>query len=217
VCFRLLAFSAALENVIGVSILLIAVTFMLAGARKTIEKGFDLLRYQADHDPLTGLANRRVFDLDFLDVSDDAAGSRSLLLIDIDDFKAVNDTFGHGAGDALLNDLAACLRAVCRPADRIYRIGGDELAVLLVNCPPSVALARAETVRRAVEEMRSDADPRHELRTTVSIGFASAPLHGRRAIDLMRSADRALYEAKDAGRNLVRAGRPVALGLAMEG
>jgi diguanylate cyclase (GGDEF)-like protein len=104
-----------------------------------------------------------------------------------------------------LRDLATCLREVCRPADRIYRIGGDELAVLLRDCPIDVAIRRAETIRAAVEDMAPVFDRHHEIYTTVSVGLADAPTHGLHPRDLMRSADHALYEAKGAGRNRVRA------------
>jgi diguanylate cyclase (GGDEF)-like protein len=208
VCFGLLPFDDALEDAIGVSILLIALTIILIGARSRIDATFALLQEQADHDPLTGLANRRVFDHDIvgaIDAADLTGVSSALLLIDIDNFKSVNDTFGHTAGDALLCDLAGCLRAVCRPDDRIYRIGGDELAVLLRDCPVGVAVDRAEEIRAAVEAMAPIFDRHHQISTTVSVGLADTPMHGRHPRDLMRSADQALYEAKDAGRNRVRA------------
>jgi diguanylate cyclase (GGDEF)-like protein len=202
ICFDLLSFDEALEDVIGVGVLLIAVTFMLVGARNRIETAFALLREQAEHDPLTGLSNRRVFDLDIVEAIETGRGATMLMLIDVDNFKSVNDTSGHAAGDALLQDLASCLRLVCRPGDRIYRIGGDELAVLLRDCPLEVAMKRAECVRRAVEDMTAGAG--HDWRSTVSIGLAGAPLDGDNARDLMHSADEALYEAKHAGRNRVR-------------
>jgi diguanylate cyclase (GGDEF)-like protein len=201
ICFGLLAFDEALEDVIGVSILLIAVTFMLVGARNRIDEVFAQLRDQAEQDPLTGLANRRVFDLDIVEAVESGRAAM-LMLIDVDNFKSVNDSSGHAAGDALLQDLASCLRLVCRPADRIYRIGGDELAVLLRDCPLEVAVRRAECVRRAVEDMTAGSG--HDWRSTVSIGLAGAPGDGENARDLMHSADEALYEAKHAGRNRVR-------------
>jgi diguanylate cyclase (GGDEF)-like protein len=202
VCFDLLSFDEALEDVLGVGVLLIAVTFMLVGARNRIDAAFHQLRQQAEHDPLTGLANRRVFDLDIVDAIETDREATMLLLIDVDDFKAVNDSAGHAAGDALLQDLADCLRLVCRPGDRIYRLGGDELAVLLRDCPLEVAMTRAESVRRAVHDMTCGAG--HLQRSTVSIGLAGAPFHGQNARDLIHAADLALYEAKHAGRNRVR-------------
>jgi diguanylate cyclase (GGDEF)-like protein len=202
ICFGLLAFDEALEDVIGVSILLMAVTFMLVGARNRIDAAFAQLRDQAEHDPLTGLANRRVFDVDIAEAIETSHEATMLMLIDVDNFKSVNDSSGHAAGDALLQDLASCLRLVCRPTDRIYRIGGDELAVLLRDCPLEVAVRRAECVRRAVEDMTAGSG--HDWQSTVSIGLAGAPADGDNARDLMHSADEALYEAKHAGRNRVR-------------
>jgi diguanylate cyclase (GGDEF)-like protein len=208
ISFGLLPFDEALEDVIGVSILLTALTVILVGARSRIDASFALLQEQADQDPLTGLANRRVFDHDIvvaIESAHESGVSSALLLIDVDNFKSVNDTFGHTAGDALLRELADCLQAVCRPDDRIYRIGGDEIAVILRDCPINVAIERAEAIRAAVEEMVSVFDRHRHISTTVSVGLADTPLHGRHPRDLMRSADQALYEAKGAGRNRVRA------------
>ncbi len=160
------------------------------------------------HEPLTGLYNRRHF-MDRL-TAELAASQRhrrplSLLLIDIDHFKAVNDSHGHLAADEALKMLAHVMRGAVRKEDVLARYGGEEFVVLARETGLGGGRALAERIRKAVERSRISWEGR-ELALTVSIGVSvidertgSEPLHRR----LLETADRALYEAKQAGRNRV--------------
>ena len=152
----------------------------------------------AQRDPLTGLANRRVFE-DAL--RREAARAQrtiaplSLILLDIDSFKEVNDTHGHQAGDAVLCDLGACLVANTKGFDLTARYGGDEFIVLLPGCSSSSAIGVYERLQAAMEQ-RPEA-----VRTTVSAGIATIPDDAHDATSLIGAADRALYAAKRRNRH----------------
>lgn len=167
----------------------------------------EALARAASTDVLTGVANRRAFLERFGQSWDEAVssgGELSLVLIDIDDFKKVNDTLGHAVGDAALCALAECLQSQLRPDTPLARWGGEEFAVLVPNANADAAAALSERLRAAVARMmRKEVPP-----LTVSIGVAS--LAGRRLARpeaLFEEADGALYEAKAAGRDRVRVAR----------
>ena len=167
-----------------------------AGSRLSLVQALEDSRRQATTDPLTGLVNRRA-----LGVAHDRArahGDRpSLLLCDLDNFKQLNDTHGHDAGDAALVAFADVLRATVRPEDVPARVGGEEFAVLLPDTNADEAATVAERIRTAQTRERG-ARPS----TTVSIGVAG-PGAASGLEDLLRRADGALYAAKDAGRDTV--------------
>lgn len=186
------------------------ITAALTVSRDRAEALLDRLRSEAEEDPLTGLATRRVFDAR---LSATLAEGRpcTLLLADVDEFKAVNDRAGHHTGDLVLTSVAAELDAVCRSVDVVCRLGGDELAVLLLGPDAGDAVAGrlvAERFRAAVAGLRVPADDGSTLSPTVSVGVATTA--GRRPgrepetpRDLLIRADQALYEAKRAGRDRV--------------
>jgi diguanylate cyclase (GGDEF)-like protein/PAS domain S-box-containing protein len=164
------------------------------------------LRHDADHDPLTGLLNRRRFEeeLDCHAIDCVRYGAHgALLLIDLDDFKPVNDRLGHAAGDTVLRRVAEVLRDKLRGSDRIGRLGGDEFAVLLPRGTADEAEAVAEKIVTALRE-----DPKAGITASIGVaGFEGAP-HGGRAV--LGAADRALYAAKGLGRDAwAREMRPV--------
>ncbi len=193
---------AVIEDSVGVSLILVGIVLTLATARNRFDEVVRLLRYEAGHDAVTGLLSRRTFDLDIEQLDHDQPVS--LILVDIDDFKTVNDTFGHDVGDQTLRIVAEALSAHSRQDDRAYRLGGDELAVLLTGAGPETALRRAEVIRRAVESGPMAFVARSERgRVTVSLGVASLPPHAPRKSELLRAADAAMYSAKGAGRNRV--------------
>ena len=156
------------------------------------------LEHQALHDPLTGLPNRLLLD-DRLEQSIRAAeregGGLAVLLIDLDRFKDVNDTFGHAAGDSLLAQVGPRLRGVLRSVDTIARVGGDEFVVLLP------AAGRAEDVGRTAEKILETLEAPftvegHSTEVSASVGIAVFPDHGTDGLHLMRAADAAMYVAK---------------------
>jgi diguanylate cyclase (GGDEF)-like protein/PAS domain S-box-containing protein len=160
------------------------------------------LEHQALHDALTGLPNRLLLD-DRLDQSIRAAeregGSLAVLLIDLDRFKDVNDTYGHAAGDGLLAQVGPRLRGVLRSVDTIARVGGDEFVVLL----PSAG--RAEDVGRTAEKILEILEAPfgvdgHLAEVSASIGIALYPDHGADGLHLLRAADAAMYMAKRSSR-----------------
>jgi diguanylate cyclase (GGDEF)-like protein len=160
------------------------------------------LATQALTDPLTGLANRRAFDQRLVEETERAVRHErelSLILVDVDHFKQINDRFGHATGDRVLVNLARDMHAVMRNGDLLARIGGDEMAMILADCPPSQAEEVAHRMLAAIVEDTS-LSQRHGV--TLSIGVAGLSA-GRSAEELLRLADQALYRAKNFGRNQV--------------
>ena len=149
------------------------------------------LEHLASHDPLTGLPNRTLLSRRLAAAIADAQNGRqpfALLCMDLDRFKPVNDTHGHQAGDAVLREVAARLRAAIRPSDTVARIGGDEFAVI-------------HPIKAVGEPFRVGDGP---VSLGLSVGIACAPAHGLDPDALLSVADRALYDAKTAGRNTYR-------------
>ncbi|GLY18228.1 hypothetical protein Kisp01_52420 [Kineosporia sp. NBRC 101677] len=161
------------------------------------------LRRQADLDDLTGLVTRRVLDEAARGALAAGPGppGAALLVVDLDRFKTINDTYGHPVGDAALKHLAAVLAANTRPDAVIGRMGGDELAVLLPGCDHEVAVRRAEQLVQTVRASPLELPDGTVLSFTVSIGVAHAPTDGRDLPELYASADAALYVAKRDGRD----------------
>ncbi len=166
-------------------------------------------RDRAVLDPLTGLLNRASLDARVIEIEEQAhltGGAVSVVVLDLDGFKRVNDTHGHERGDSVLRDVAYEIRKSLRSFELVYRIGGEEFLVLLPGVELIEALQIAERVRHAVEEARPGA-----LRLTLSAGVASHSGGDIRYGELFRAADAALLEAKRSGRNRVEGagGRPV--------
>ena len=158
------------------------------------------LEQLAERDGLTGLLNHRAFHLRLaaeIEHAQRVGGTLSLLFVDLDHFKEVNDQFGHLAGDEVLRHVAAVLQDVAREGDVVARVGGEEFCVLLPHTAAIGARLPAERVRAAVAVLR---DP---VPLTVSVGVASYPEDAAAARDLFEKADAALYEAKRRGRNRV--------------
>ncbi|HZB38963.1 MAG TPA: diguanylate cyclase, partial [Beijerinckiaceae bacterium] len=158
-------------------------------------------------DPLTGLHNRRYLDNHFAALFDEAAARGrqvSVLLLDIDRFKAINDSYGHDAGDEVLREFAKRVRAHTRGIDLLARYGGEEIVVAV----PDTALEGAEAVAERIRErIEATVFPIHRgtraVPVTVSIGVAARQLEDRAAGEMLKRADLALYRAKQEGRNKV--------------
>ena len=158
-------------------------------------------------DGLTKIANRRTFEATLeREVARAARSSEhvSLVMVDLDNFKQLNDTHGHQAGDEVLRNVAAALSCECRDFDTAARYGGEEFAVILPGCPPEEAVEIAERLRSSVAMAPS------VVPVTASAGVATYPMHAGDADTLVRAADEALYASKHAGRNrtTVSAGVP---------
>ncbi|WP_460135016.1 EAL domain-containing protein [Pseudomonas sp. S1_E04] len=165
------------------------------------------LSWQATHDALTGLANRREFEFRLEQVLHPAAqlqGRRhTLMFLDLDQFKLVNDTCGHAAGDELLRHICALLQADLREGDTLARLGGDEFGILLENCPAAVAEKIAESLRHTVQNLHFVWKGRPFM-TTVSIGLVHIGNTPTTLETSLRAADMACYMAKEKGRNRVQ-------------
>ena len=163
------------------------------------------LSFQASHDALTGLINRREFDNRLnsaLQSARDGAGTHALLYVDLDQFKVVNDTCGHTAGDRLLRDVTVLLQQQVRSADVIARLGGDEFGILAQHCTLQQATRIAEQIRLAVRDYRFFWE-QNTASIGASIGVVEITRDSDSVASLLSAADIACYAAKDAGRNRV--------------
>ena len=160
----------------------------------------------ANTDALTGAYTRRHFDsvgLREFERARRAYTTLSLLVIDLDDFKRINDAYGHLAGDAVLRAVGQACRGAVRPYDSVARYGGEELAVLLPATPPEGAVRLAERLRGAIAALEVEVAPTQLLRVTASVGVASTDGRTESLPALFARADAAMYAAKRAGKNRV--------------
>jgi len=169
------------------------------------------LHYQASHDALTGLINRREFENRLTTAVDsvrsESTSRHALLYLDLDQFKLVNDTCGHPAGDQLLKQITGVLQSRVRVGDTLARLGGDEFGILLQSCTLDQALRIAETLRQAIRDYRfiwQDG----VLEVGVSIGIVEITSETPTVANVMSAADVACYAAKDQGRNRVQLYKP---------
>jgi diguanylate cyclase (GGDEF)-like protein/PAS domain S-box-containing protein len=183
----------------------------LSDVTKNVELNRLLTRYQEElyqlsiSDPLTGLFNRRHFDTQLEAILADHLRQERpvcLLLIDLDGFKFINDTYGHPFGDEALRTTAALLREQVRRNDYVARVGGDEFGMVLKNTNLENAAHIARKLNASIHATRL-ALPVGAIQLQASIGVAEAPTHGRRARDLVSAADVALYQSKRHGRNRI--------------
>ncbi|MEO7936825.1 MAG: EAL domain-containing protein [Dokdonella sp.] len=166
----------------------------------------DEMKYQASHDTLTGLVNRREIEQRLrrgIDTAHRCQREHAFLFVDLDQFKLINDTCGHVAGDQLLRQIAGVLLLHMRGNDWMGRLGGDEFAVLLENTGIEEALRIAERLRRALSASTFPWEGRR-FNVTCSIGIAQVTADPIEVGDVLRAADRACYQAKEDGRNCIR-------------
>jgi diguanylate cyclase (GGDEF)-like protein len=160
------------------------------------------LRNQALRDPLTGLYNRRFMEDSlqrFVRLADREQREISLLMVDLDHFKRLNDEHGHAFGDQVLRETATTLLGALRETDIVCRYGGEEIVVILPDCPLERAADKAEFLRLRVQELSNS----HGAEISASFGVASLPHTSQSVTDLLAAADAALYRAKQGGRNQV--------------
>jgi diguanylate cyclase (GGDEF)-like protein/PAS domain S-box-containing protein len=169
----------------------------------------DQLSYQASHDALTDLINRREFEhrlARLLIQTDKHPGDHVLCYLDLDQFKIINDSCGHVAGDELLRQIASLLTGQIRSRDTLARLGGDEFAVLMEHCPLGRAGVLADHIRVAIEGFRFQW---HERRFSLGVSIGLVPLQGGASIeDALNLADSACYAAKEKGRNRIHVYHP---------
>ncbi|MET0014990.1 MAG: sensor domain-containing diguanylate cyclase [Sedimenticola sp.] len=160
----------------------------------------------ATYDSLTGLFNRQALEVRLKKEVDRAsryAHPLSILMLDIDHFKEINDTHGHQVGDDIMRDCSALLNELIRKTDYAGRYGGDEIIVVLPETSSSQAVELAERLRKRIADERFTMVENKTLNITVCLGVATYPDNARQQKELMRAADDAMYKAKESGRNLV--------------
>lgn len=196
--------------VVGISLATLLAALILVWSRN---ERMQRLQREASLDPLTGLKNRRRFEDDLRLAM--ARGRRenttgAVLMLDLDDFKRVNDSYGHPAGDRTIREIADVLRQRTRESDTLARLGGDEFAVVLPRCSPAEARMVADAIAKAIREQRSADDEVGPI--TASIGIAMFGEDPRTSIEsVVSEADTAMYAAKDGGRDGVRFFDPAAI------
>ena len=162
------------------------------------------IRNLADTDDLTGIWNRRYFRRQLPQEIERARTFNvplSLLLFDIDEFKQINDSFGHVIGDVVLSELCGCVRETLRPTDMIARYGGDEFAVILPHTDIAGASAVAERILKRVRALTIPTDEESAIRCSISIGVAEYLREDPTTSDIVRRADERLYSSKRGGKN----------------
>lgn len=194
---------------VAVNSIIMVYAEMNKALRTTLKAANRELGFLSSHDDLTGLRNRRFYDERLarsLERAEETSSKLALIVCDLNGFKMINDTYGHGVGDMVLASLGERLQSRIRESDLVARLGGDEFAVLLENAAGTGA---AEEVARKLTE--AVAEPitvrRTELSVTASCGVALYPEHGTSPIELQETADRAMYRAKQRGSSIAVAGR----------
>jgi diguanylate cyclase (GGDEF)-like protein len=173
---------------------------LLIGQRNAREQ----IQGLADTDDLTGIANKRYFRRQ-LPMEMERARVYSLpltlLMFDIDNFKAINDSFGHTIGDVVLSELCGAVRETLRPPDLFARFGGDEFAIILPHTDLGGACAVADRILQRVRQLEIPADDEGTIRCSITLGIAESRSADATSSDLIRRADEKLYDAKRAGKN----------------
>ncbi|KJR47293.1 diguanylate cyclase (GGDEF domain) with PAS/PAC sensor [Desulfosporosinus sp. I2] len=160
-----------------------------------IKKLNQQLKFSLMTDNLTGLLNRRAFDQDIKNVDD--SGPYSIIFLDIDNFRDFNNHFGHDIGDNVLKKVGETIKACVRATDRIYRYGGEEITLILMDCDKKNAMKMAEKIRSEICRLDNQAFPQ----ITVSLGVSSYPDDGRSIHEVIVASDKALLKAKQSGKN----------------
>ncbi|UEX82485.1 EAL domain-containing protein [Shinella zoogloeoides] len=188
---------------------LVGMATHIAGIAIERKQAEDSIQFMAHHDALTGLPNRSMLDervASAIEAADDSGGTVTLAFIDLDNFKLVNDSLGHHAGDELLKIVSARMLRCVRSGDSIVRLGGDEFVVLIDGALPEGETVEGETVEARLQAVRDAVATPVEIegrafQVTCSMGVASYPEHGRNATELLARADAAMYRAKELGRD----------------
>lgn len=178
--------------------------------RKNIEKELieanKQLQFLANNDPLTGVLNVRAYHKTcekMINLAKRNDATFSVLFVDLDHFKNINDTFGHDAGDLVLKATSNCIINTCRKSDVIGRVGGEEFSIFLPETDSAGAIKFAEKLCANIEILNPSITEDNEIKVTASIGVATKMAHHKTITDIQRDADHAMYHAKKNGRNRV--------------
>jgi diguanylate cyclase len=186
--------------------ILTIVAYFVCESEFKMNSFYRVLKVEARTDFLTGLHNAREFHKEFtkqLAITKEKHEKLSFLFIDVDHFKAINDSYGHMTGDRILKELSHILGMTCRSVDMVFRHGGEEFTVLLPNCSYEAAYQVSERVRETIEQHAFSTYTEEMINVTVSIGISTYPETVKDAKDLIIEADLALYKSKQLGRNRV--------------
>ncbi|MGE5471771.1 MAG: putative bifunctional diguanylate cyclase/phosphodiesterase [Bacteroidota bacterium] len=187
---------------------ILAIMVMVVGSSKALSRTLSELEYYSAHDPLTGLHNRRYFN-EMLEYEVGRSGRHnhefSILMLDMDDFKDVNDTYGHPCGDAVLKGVADTMHRIMRKGDLATRIGGDEFAIILTETGREGAVFVAEKIRNELRNISFESGDGKRFHITTSIGVVTYPGDAQSISDLMAGVDLGLYRAKALGKDGVGA------------
>lgn len=170
-----------------------------------LQQSNENLRYMASHDTLTGVLNARAYYQtcdQLIQLANRENTGYSVMFVDLDHFKLVNDRHGHAAGDIVLKSVAACLSNSIRGSDFIGRVGGEEFSIFLPGTDGDSAVDLAETIRYSIESLHPDIGDQR-LKITASIGIAEKSHMQQTMQEIQHQADQAMYDAKAAGRNRV--------------
>jgi len=185
---------------------ILSIMTLVTGSSRALSKAITELEYYAGHDPLTGLYNRRIFE-DLLKYEIGRAKRKgyhfSLVFIDLDNFKYINDSYGHHTGDIVLKSVADVLRSSMRDGDLVARIGGDEFVIMLSETPLEQGIYVAERIRLQLEKNKICTMDGSVISVSASLGVVEFPTHGKTKEELLIVVDNALYKAKDMGKNKV--------------
>ncbi|MCX7627753.1 MAG: bifunctional diguanylate cyclase/phosphodiesterase [Methylophilaceae bacterium] len=183
---------------------ILSVMVMVVGSSKALSRTMAELEYYSIHDPLTGLYNRRHFEAMLkyeIGRSERHHHEFSILLLDLDDFKDINDTYGHATGDKALCHVANIMQAHTRKGDLATRIGGDEFAIILMETGKKGAMTVAGSLGKTLRETPLVSPEGKYFHLTVSIGIVTYPADGQNETDLMAGVDLAMYRAKEMGKD----------------
>ncbi len=187
---------------VSLTLLMYGIFLYLLPLQQRHRKQLEVYQHLAEYDALTGLANRRAWELRAKTLAGQSS-TYHLIILDLDQFKQVNDQYGHSNGDAVLEQFAKILERNTRPEDLVARMGGEEFIVLLTDLTAEQATTIAERIRQEVERHTFRLLDGSSIHVTTSIGLSS----GKRGIPVQHSmelSDQALYQAKRSGRNIVR-------------
>ncbi len=185
---------------------ILSVMVMVVGSSKALSRTMAELEYYSTHDPLTGLYNRRYFNemLEYeVGRSERHEHEFSILMLDLDDFKDINDTYGHPCGDAVLIGVAESMHSAMRKGDLATRIGGDEFAIILTETNKVGGMVVAEKLRSELRDFTFSSPDGKSFHITTSIGLVTYPVDANNLSDLMSGVDIGLYRAKKSGKDAV--------------
>ena len=177
---------------------------MLSSKFNEFSSDIEKFQFESEHDPLTGLLNRRTLDELGKKVFEDMVGEQfSVIMLDIDYFKNINDEYGHVQGDTVLKKVASVVLSTVRKDDLVFRYGGEEFCVVLRETTKEQGIIIAQKIRTSVASLELYVNDKEKLSLTISGGLSESSPEHKMINDLIAIADKLLYEAKNSGRDKI--------------